>query len=619
MVKLSLLLLGLLGSVLLQAQTPNFDVEQRTTDGKPAGWFPIGTDYDFVLDSTTKHSGRYALRVGYRNVAGFSGATWRIPARFGGKKVTLTAFVKTRDTGLDPNTFAGLWMRIDDASGNRVAFDNMQKRGIKGTTDWQQYTITLPLSDEAESIYLGGLLVGKGTVWFDDFDLKVDGKPVEQAPLKVVRLARAQTDTVFSKGSGIALTALTASQIDNLVVLGKVWGFIKYHHPAVAEGNHNMETELFRVMPAVLKATSSVQRDGTLLAWVDTFGPVKTTSTGERNTAKAAHQPDLDWLADATLLSAALRTRLATIREARRSSQSYYIGMSKGVGNPEFKHENPYRQMTTPDAGYRLLALYRFWNIIQYFFPYKHLIGEDWNKVLPEFIPAFVNARDSLSYRLGALSLIGRVHDTHANVWGDPIIKNQYKGLYYAPIKVKHIENQFVVTNYYNDSLGKLSGLRRGDVVKTIDGVSVSTLVGQRRMYYPASNDPTQLRDISRDLLRGHSNTVTLEIDRDGQPMTSQLTRYLNEDIPNYKFAYDGSSYPKDSCYQLLHPDVGYLFLGNIKADKLPRIMERFKRTKGLIIDLRCYPADFVVLSLGKYLMLPTPFAKFTQGSVQTP
>lgn len=62
--------------------------------------------------------------------------------------------------------------------------------------------------------------------------------------------------------------------------------------------------------------------------------------------------------------------------------------MATGIGNPEFKHENGYSNNTYPDAGIRLVALYRYWNMIQCF-PDRHLIGEDWNKVLPEFIPKY--------------------------------------------------------------------------------------------------------------------------------------------------------------------------------------------------------------------------------------
>lgn len=630
---LTILLIGVALPAFAQTK-PNFDFEQRAADGQPAGWNHIGSaEYAFGLDSMTKHSGRYALRTAYKTSIGFGGSQWRIPATFSGKKLTLTGFVKTQDTGLEPATFAGLWMRVDNVGGNAVAFDNMQSQGIKGTTDWQQYTITLPLPDEAESIHVGGLLVGKGAAWFDDFELTVDGKPFDKAPVKVVKLAKAQTDTAFSKRSGIELTTLTKGQIESLALLGKVWGFIKYYHPAVADGNHNMDAELFRVMPNLLKATSTQQRNEVLSNWLTTFGPVKANTANQPDTVKAVHKPDLAWITDNKIINGPLRTQLETIRQARRGDNHYYIGMVRQVGNPEFKHEAPYRRMTTPDVGYRLLSLYRFWNIIQYFFPYKHLISnkllnnaspgdamssEDWNRVLSEFIPVFVNARDSLSYRLAALSLIGHIHDTHANVWGDQIIQKHYKGDYYAPVQTKFIESQWVVTNYYNDSLATLSDLRRGDVIRTIDGVPVATVIRERQPYYPASNEPTRLRDIGRDLLRGHSNTVQLTIDRDGQPLTLTLNRHtLSETKLNRNIDY--SSYPKDSCYQLLHPDIGYLFLGNIKSDGLPQIMRTFKGTKGLLIDLRCYPSDFVVFSLGKYLTTPTPFVKFTAGSIQTP
>lgn len=630
---LTILLIGVTLPAFAQTK-PNFDFEQRAADGQPAGWNPIGSaEYAFALDSVVKHRGRYALRTAYNTNTGFGGSYWRIPATFGGKKLTLTGFIKTQDTGLEPATFAGLWMRVDNAAGNAVAFDNMQSRGIKGTTDWQRYTITLPLPDEAESIHVGGLLVGKGAAWFDDFELTVDGKPFDKAPVKVVKLAKAQTDTTFNKGSGLELTTLTKGQIESLALLGKVWGFIKYYHPAVAGGNHNMDAELFRVMPNLLKAISTEQRSKVLANWLTTFGPVKAPAIRQPDTATAVHKPDLAWITDDQGISTALRTQLETIRQARRPDEHFYVGMVRQVGNPEFKHEAPYRQMTTPDGGYRLLSLYRFWNIIQYFSPYKHLIsskllnnaspgeaspGKEWDRVLSEFIPVFVNARDSLSYRLAALSLIGRIHDTHANVWGDQLIQKYYKGEYYAPVQTKFIQNRWVVTNYYHDSLATRSGLRRGDVIQTINSVPVATVIRERQPYYPASNEPTRLRDIGRDLLRGHSNTVQLAIDRDGQPLTLTLNRHTLKQVTLNREV-DYSSYPKDSCYQLLHPDIGYLFLGNIKSDRLPQIMRTFKGTKGLVIDLRCYPSEFVVFSLGKYLTTPTPFVKFTAGSIQTP
>lgn len=75
-----------------------------------------------------------------------------------------------------------------------------------------------------------------------------------------------------------------------------------------------------------------------------------------------------------------------------------------------------------------------------------------------------------------------------------------------------------------------------------------------------------------------------------------------------------------DSCYRLINEDIGYLYLGNIESRKLPAAFELFGNTKGLVIDIRNYPAEFVVFSLGAYLhQKATPFVKFTYGDANCP
>ena len=51
----------------------------------------------------------------------------------------------------------------------------------------------------------------------------------------------------FDRGSGVVLNALSPAQTANLVTLGKVWGFLKYHHTFVTGGKHHWDYELFRV------------------------------------------------------------------------------------------------------------------------------------------------------------------------------------------------------------------------------------------------------------------------------------------------------------------------------------------------------------------------------------
>lgn len=70
----------------------------------------------------------------------------------------------------------------------------------------------------------------------------------------------------------------------------------------------------------------------------------------------------------------------------------------------------------------------------------------------------------------------------------------------------------------------------------------------------------------------------------------------------------------------MLLNNVGYLSLGAIKHAELPETMAKLKNTKGLVNDIRNYPAEFVVFSLTKYLLAkPVPFVRFSEPQPTCP
>ena len=104
----------------------------------------------------------------------FGVATGRFPIEdAAGKKVRFSGYIKTDAV---TRGFAGLWWRVDGASGV-LAFDNMQSRGVTGTTDWKRYEIELPVAAQATNINFGALFPGDGTAWFDGLRIELDGVP----------------------------------------------------------------------------------------------------------------------------------------------------------------------------------------------------------------------------------------------------------------------------------------------------------------------------------------------------------------------------------------------------------------------------------------------------------
>jgi hypothetical protein len=126
------------------------------------------------------HGGRRSLRIERAaNSSGtFSTATLAVPIDFSGKTIEMRGFLRTEDvTG-----FVGLWMR-EDGDNPSLAFDNMDARQLKGTTEWKEYSIRLPLHPDANRLYFGVLLTGTGKAWADDLQLLVDGRPIAEAPV----------------------------------------------------------------------------------------------------------------------------------------------------------------------------------------------------------------------------------------------------------------------------------------------------------------------------------------------------------------------------------------------------------------------------------------------------
>jgi hypothetical protein len=128
--------------------------------------------------------------------------------------------------------------------------------------------------DPSALLVVGALLQGSGRVWADDLALFVDGKPLVQAPEVVLEKTVLDTDHEFDNGSKITVTHVTQAQAQNLFTLAKVWGFLKYHHPAVTGGKLQWDYELFRILPAVLEARDRGAANQVLGAWVEHLGEV---------------------------------------------------------------------------------------------------------------------------------------------------------------------------------------------------------------------------------------------------------------------------------------------------------------------------------------------------------
>jgi hypothetical protein len=157
----------------------------------PPPWFEWGTkDFLFRIDSSVKHTGKYSLRIEATEDIkdkSFGCPAFAIPADFEGKKIEVRAYMKMEKVDQP----IGLLLRIDGpdkSNGGKntsLAFDNMQGKGIKGTSDWTLYTVKLKYPKGAKTIYVGAIMAGTGKLWVDDFQLFIDGKEIKAEATKI--------------------------------------------------------------------------------------------------------------------------------------------------------------------------------------------------------------------------------------------------------------------------------------------------------------------------------------------------------------------------------------------------------------------------------------------------
>lgn len=148
----------------------------------PDGWYEVGdagkSSYAITVgpDLGFKGSGLSVTKI--ENGSGtFGGVGQAITtADYAGKTVRVTAYIRTENVA---DGYAGLWFRIDKGK-DMLVLDNMNDRGVTGTTNWQEYHAVLRVDPNATRMLFGAILTGSGTMYVDEFALEIvpDDTPV---------------------------------------------------------------------------------------------------------------------------------------------------------------------------------------------------------------------------------------------------------------------------------------------------------------------------------------------------------------------------------------------------------------------------------------------------------
>jgi len=274
--------------------------------------------------------------------------------------------------------------------------------------------------------------------------------------------------------------------------------------------------------------------------------------------------------------------------------------------------EDAYPAMRSPSTAYRILAGYRYWNAIYYFYPYKYLIGEDWANVLPRSIRLLEAARDSLELGMALATMVTYTHDSHSHVIRNTALR-AYLGQLPAAVQLQYVDGQPVVIRVGDDSLTKGSGIAVGDVVVKVDGEDVNPRRARIAKFVAYSTPQALDNAIAQRLLQGNDSVAHVLVRGRGN-RERELTLPRRESFwPLIEFPRAGP------VMRMLPGNVGYADLSLLTPTMVDSMFEMFKETKGIILDDRGYPQGTAWSIAPRLSATPAPAAAFQRPLVMSP
>ncbi|RKR09914.1 C-terminal processing protease CtpA/Prc [Flavobacterium sp. 90] len=371
------------------------------------------------------------------------------------------------------------------------------------------------------------------------------------------------------------------TETQKLAATCKVWGFLKFYHPNVTDGSKNWDEQLFQILPKVEEAQTAEAFSLVIENWIVSLGEVKKYEAARSTVKKESFDKnfDLSWISKNDLFSKSLSKKLKFIEENRIQGKQFYY-----ISDPYIKVQNEvkYPDFKWSDKNLRLLALFRYWNQMEYFFPYKYKMDENWDTVLIEMLPRFIAPESEKDFVLAMREISIKLDDTHASTQTNKMF--DYFGDKFTPFDVVFIDNKAVVVNLKNDSLAKVDDIRIGDVITKVEGKTVENLINENLKYAEGSNRPAILKNIYWAVFNGKTETFEIEFNRNNNTLVKTIKRYKYQNLK--------IQYKDEEKWKLLEGNIGYIDVESINKDELPAVMEQFKNTKAIVFDARKYPQE---------------------------
>jgi len=392
----------------------------------------------------------------------------------------------------------------------------------------------------------------------------------------------------------------------------KVWGFLKYYHPAIGSGQADPDSLFILYAGKVRQVKDDQAYRSVLLDLQKSLG----TTSGKiiPDTSRLFVKNDrTGWISGDKLLPAALKQQMLWLRR-QGYTDSIHRYMPANFFATDLPAEKGYDTLQFPNVDYQLLALGRYWNAIEYLFSYKYMISQNWDAVLTRHVAAFSQPMTQVEFEQHLLRLNAAIEDTHG---GAVAIRQSGRiyGPYFPPFVFRFAGHSIVITDYIDSASCIKQDILKGDVIVGIKGRTIAKALAEVDWYVSASNAPRK-----RSLLaaipimqpfRGHDSVLSIRVLRNRRVIDRQLIlqkpvqkEFVNQINSLYRQQTgNGTTTQNPFVLRSITKDIAQVDAANLSilynssgdehlTDSVMKDMVAHK--KAIIIDLRCYATQAV-------------------------
>jgi carboxyl-terminal processing protease len=377
----------------------------------------------------------------------------------------------------------------------------------------------------------------------------------------------------------------------------KVWGFVKYFHSKVSNCEVNWDSVLTHSLPLIKNAITKDDFNNALDTMLEAAGPMDIAITPSPDTLPLELKRNLNfnWISD-TIFRQDIRVILDTIKNNFRPHPICWVkdndGTSSNTGWLVFPHDSlmidSNLSSNYPNELIRLLLIFKYWNIINYFNPYNYVQDTPWDSTLYNHITEIASDTDYVDFYTSFKKIVANANDAHVEglTWSNNC---DVPKAYIPQIILKYSQNNYVVVkSAYTTTNPKILP---GDIIVSVNGKTPAQWEDSLRPYISAGNPSVFRRYMCQYMLGGNLGSSAVVAFKDS--LGNNYSRPCNRTY--WWSSWFTSYYPNDTLGTAKWKkwdacNIGYVNMLNLQTTDVNAMYNDLKNTTSIIFDIRNYP-----------------------------